>query len=152
MSEQSQAKVIAFLSSRMGPADHTPLRTLRTHGAIVLLARGALCDTTAAALGEVIARDHAMAPPKADIRGSDLIDTILTEPKSAYTPEVGARIYDIMHDKAHMALSAGQSVAMDATWLARRNPWASRPDIQITARRHYGQLICATARLNDTKR
>ncbi len=40
-------------------------------------------------------------------------------PESAYTPEVGARVHDIMRTKARMALSAGHSVVMDATWLDR---------------------------------
>ncbi len=39
-------------------------------------------------------------------------------PGSAYTPEVSARVYEIMRTKARAALLAGHSVVMDATWLA----------------------------------
>jgi aminoglycoside phosphotransferase family enzyme/predicted kinase len=90
-----------------------------------LIAVGGQSGTGKSVLAAALAPQIGAAPGAVHLR-SDLerkaffgLPPLARLPKSAYTPQVGARIYDIMHGKARMALSAGHSVVMDATWLAQ---------------------------------
>ncbi len=88
-----------------------------------LIAVGGQSGTGKSVLAAALAPQIGAAPGAVHLR-SDVerkalfgLPPLARLPESAYTPEVGARVYDIMRGKARMALSAGHSVFMDATWL-----------------------------------
>ncbi|HEY9038161.1 MAG TPA: AAA family ATPase [Roseovarius sp.] len=88
-----------------------------------LIAVGGQSGTGKSVLAAALAPQIGAAPGAVHLR-SDMerkaffgLPPLARLPEAAYTPEVGARIYDIMRSKARRALLAGHSVVMDATWL-----------------------------------
>lgn len=87
-----------------------------------LIAIGGLSGTGKSTLGAALAPQTEPAPGavhlRSDLERKTLLGVGETErlPAAAYAQEVGDRVYDILLRKARLALSAGQSVMVDAVY------------------------------------
>ena len=76
-------------------------------------------STLAAALAPSIAPTPGAVHLRSDLERKVLLGAAETErlPATAYTPEVNARVYDVLRRKARTVLAAGHSVIVDAVFL-----------------------------------
>lgn len=95
-------------------------RSFLTASQPILLAIGGLSGSGKTTVSAALAPDIGRAPGAVHLR-SDIERKLLLKagaaerlPASAYTPEVGDKVYACLRDKAARALRAGQSVVVDA--------------------------------------
>ncbi len=77
-------------------------------------------STLAAALAPTIAPSPGALHLRSDLERKSLLGAEETErlPASGYTPEINAQVYDVLLQKARVALAAGHGVIVDAVYLA----------------------------------
>jgi aminoglycoside phosphotransferase family enzyme/predicted kinase len=114
-----------------------------------LVAVGGLSGTGKTALASALAADCPPAPGALVLRsdverkaffGKNEDETL---PEEAYTPEMTARIYCLIADKARRALAAGQSVVLDAMFARPGERTAARRSAEVLGVRFQGLFLQA---------